>query len=63
MRGIFCRRSCLQGTQGERKGEAAAQPVLEELRKVLDDEELQAALERGKALDLEQVVKEILAND
>ena len=38
-----------------------AQPVLEELRKALAAEELQAALERGRALDLDQVVDDILA--
>jgi hypothetical protein len=38
-----------------------AQPVLAELREMMSEDELEAALERGKALDLEQVVDEILA--
>ncbi|MEA3439006.1 MAG: adenylate/guanylate cyclase domain-containing protein [Chloroflexota bacterium] len=41
--------------------EAVAQPALAELREEMPGEELEAALERGKALDLEQVVNEILA--
>jgi tetratricopeptide (TPR) repeat protein len=38
-----------------------AQPVLAKLREELPDEDLEAALERGKALELDQVVDEILA--
>jgi len=39
----------------------AARPVLEELQRELTSEELKVALEKGKALDLDQVVDEILA--
>ena len=38
-----------------------ADPVLAVLRDVLPPDELDAAMARGKALDLEQVVEEILA--
>ena len=41
--------------------ERYAQPVLEALREALPAEQLEAALARGAAMDLEQVVAEILA--
>ena len=60
MRGIFCRRSCLQGTQGECQGEEAA---LNELGIVCSRlRELDRAV-RYFNDNLEQVAKEILAND
>jgi len=40
-----------------------AEPVLAALRAVLPAEELQAAMQRGQSLDLEQVVKELLADE
>jgi hypothetical protein len=47
----------------DRELEMFAEPVLALLRKEMDAGELEAALERGKGLDLEAVVREIEAGD